>query len=229
MRPGWVRATPAAASSPLGGPGRRRIIHSVGLFHQFRYGIALFLVVFGPASVVFWVVVHPLAGFWRRIGYWWGYVAGFALSIASALACYTTRGWIAATDLGPYMFTTGPGIALLIVAGVFRRNLQQQLRSSILFGLPELAPDRYPGRLLTDGVYGHVRHPRYTQIVVAMLGWALLSNHLAAYLALVSVVVALVLVIPLEERELARRFGEEYEAYRRRVPALLPRWGSLQR
>ena len=213
----------------MGGLSQRRIIDGVGPFHQFRYGIALFLVVFGPASVIFWVVVHPLAGFWRRIGYQWGYVAGFALSTAAALACYRTRGWIAATDLGPYMFTTGPGIALLVAAVVLRRNLRRQLRGSILFGLPELAPDRYPGRLLTTGIYAHVRHPRYAQIVVAVLGWALLSNHLAAYLALVSVIAALALIIPLEERELAHRFGEEYEAYRRSVPALVPRWGSSRR
>ena len=196
------------------------------MFDQLRYGIALFLVVFAPASVLFWVVVHPFAHFWRRVGYRWGYAAGFALSIVTALGCYRTRGWIAATDLGPYMFTTGPGIALLVAAVVLRRNLRRQLRGSILFGLPELAPDRYPGRLLTTGIYAHVRHPRYAQIVVAVLGWALLSNHLAAYAALVVVIVSLCLIIPLEERELVERFGESYEAYRRSVPALSPRWRS---
>ena len=153
----------------------------MGLFDRLRYGIAVFLVVFGPASVLFWVVVHPLAGFWRRVGYWWGYAAGLALSTATAVACYRTRGWIAGTDLGPYMFTTGPGLALLIVAGMFRRHLQRQLRNSILLGLPELAPDRYPGRLLTEGIYAHMRHPRYAQIVVALLGWALLSDYVAGY------------------------------------------------
>ena len=196
------------------------------MFDQLRYGIALFLVVFAPASMLFWVVVHPFARFWRSVGYRWGYAAGFALSIVTAVTCYRTRGWIAGTDLGPYMFTTGPGLALLVLAGVFRRHLQRQLHNRILFGLPELAPSQYPGRLLTDGVYAHVRHPRYAQIIVAVLGWALLSNHLAAYAALTVVIVSLGLVIPLEERELVGRFGEEYEAYRRRVPALIPRWPS---
>ena len=201
----------------------------MGIFDQVRYGIALALVVFAPASVIFWFVVHPFAGFWRRVGYRWGYVAGLTLSVATAVACYRTRGWIAGTDLGPSMFTTGPGLALLVAAGAFRRRLQRQLRSSILFGLPELAPDQYPGRLLTEGVYAHVRHPRYAQIVVAVLGWALLSNHLASYLAVLVVSAVLALVIPLEERELAARFGAEYEAYRRRVPALVPRWGAWRR
>jgi len=198
-------------------------------FDQLRYGVALFLVVFAPASVIFWVLVHPLASFWRRVGYWWGYAAGLALSIATAVACYRTRGWIAATDLGPYMFTTGPGLALLVVAGALRKRLQRQLRGSIMFGLPELSPDRYPGRLLSDGIYAHVRHPRYAQIVIAVAGWALLSNHLAAYAAVVVVIAALAVIIPIEERELVARFGAEYEAYRRRVPALIPRWGAERR
>jgi protein-S-isoprenylcysteine O-methyltransferase Ste14 len=111
-----------------------------------------------------------------------------------------------------------------VIAGLFRRHLQQQLHNSILFGLPELAPDRYPGKLLTDGIYARMRHPRYAQIVVALFGWALLSNYIASYVVVLVVIAAIALVIPLEERELAHRFGEEYEAYRRRVPALIPRW-----
>ncbi len=196
----------------------------MGLFDQLRYGIALFLVVFGPASVIFWVMVHPLAGFWRRVGYWWGYAAGLAVSTVTALACYRASGWIAGTDLGPHMFTTGPGIVVLVIAGVFRRHLQRQLHNSILFGLPELAPERYPGRLLTEGIYAHMRHPRYAQIVVALLGWALLSNYVTSYVVVLIVIAAIALVIPLEERELAERFGAEYETYRRRVPALIPHW-----
>ena len=199
------------------------------MFTQLRYGIALFLVVFAPASVMFWVLVHPLAGFWRRVGYRWGYAAGFALSIAMALAAYLTRGWIAATDLGPYMFTTGPGLLLLVVAGSLRRHLQKQLRGDIMFGLPELAPARYPGRMLTDGIYARLRHPRYAQLAIALLGWALLANHVAGYLALLSVLVALAVIIPLEERELVERFGESYDAYRRSVPALIPRWRTSRR
>jgi protein-S-isoprenylcysteine O-methyltransferase Ste14 len=198
----------------------------VGILHQLRYGIAVFLVVFAPASIIFWVVVHPFARFWRRVGYWWGYAAGFALSVTIAVACYRTRGWIARTDLGSYMFTTGPGLLLLLVAGTFRRHLQKQLHNRVLFGLPELAPRQYPGQLLTEGVYAHVRHPRYAQIVVAVLGWALLSNHLAAYAALLVVAATLALIIPLEERELVERFGDQYETYRRRVPALIPGWRS---
>ena len=42
---------------------------------------------------------------------------------------------------------------------------------------------------------------------------ALLAGGLSAYVAL---------GIVLEERDLARRFGPDYETYRRRVPSLVP-------
>jgi protein-S-isoprenylcysteine O-methyltransferase Ste14 len=197
----------------------------VGVYDRFRYGVALLLVGFAPASVLFWLVVHPLARFWRRVGYRWGYVAGFALSVATVAASLRFRGAIARTDLGASAVTGVLGAVLLGIAVAMRRHWQRQLSAGTMFGLPELAPRQYPGRLLTEGIYARVRHPRYLQVVVAIAGWALLANYLAGYLVVLVVVAELAAIIPLEERELADRFGAEYEAYRRRVPALLPRWG----
>lgn len=197
----------------------------MGVFDQFRYGVAFLLVAFAPASVLFWLVVHPLARFWRRVGYWWGYAAGFALSIVCATVGFRLRAFVAETDLGASAVSSVLGVLLLGVAVAMRGAWQRQLTAGTMFGLPELAPARYPGRLLTEGIYARVRHPRYLQIVVAIAGWALLSNHLAAYLVVLIVMVEMAAIIPLEERELADRFGAEYEAYRRRVPALVPRLG----
>jgi protein-S-isoprenylcysteine O-methyltransferase Ste14 len=176
---------------------------------------------------MFWVVVHPFARVWRRAGSWWGHVAGASLSMAIAVVCFRTRGWIAGTDLGAHVVPAVAGSLALVASAIARRRLQRQLRTSTLLGVPELAQHKYPGLLLTDGVYAHVRHPRYLQMMLAVLGWALLSNYVAAYLAVLATLAVLAVVIPLEERELAERFGAEYEAYRRRVPALVPRsWWS---
>jgi len=73
-----------------------------------------------------------------------------------------------------------------------------------------------------------VRHPRYLEILVGFLGWALFCNYLAAYLVWAFLVVALLILIPMEERELVQRFGPAYEEYRRRVPALIPRLRRLR-
>jgi protein-S-isoprenylcysteine O-methyltransferase Ste14 len=90
-----------------------------------------------------------------------------------------------------------------------------------LFGVRQVwerAPT--PEELLIQGPYRYVRHPLMACLLVVL--WAqpvmtptllLLSGGLSGYL-----VVGLIL----EERDLLRRFGPAYAAYRRSVPALVP-------
>jgi protein-S-isoprenylcysteine O-methyltransferase Ste14 len=93
----------------------------------------------------------------------------------------------------------------------------------VVAGIPELSPDRHAVALITDGLHGRIRHPRYVQVVLAMLGYALIANHLAPYLVVGAWVLAILAIVPLEERELVARFGSQYEDYRRRVPRFIPR------
>jgi len=188
-----------------------------------RYYIALVLLVAGPGAVLFWFPIHPFAALWRRVGPRWAYLVGFSTFAAAAVT-----GWVLRAPLLSIEFGTGPvviaaGVILIIASGVMRRIWHRQLSFKTLFGLPELAPDRHPGKILTEGAYAWIRHPRYLEILVGFLGWALLCNYLAAYLVWAFLLVALLILIPIEERELVQRFGPAYEEYRRRVPALLPR------
>ena len=74
------------------------------------------------------------------------------------------------------------------------------------------------GRLLTEGVYSRVRHPRYVAVLIGLISVALFSNYLALYLLLPIGAAGLYVIVRLEERELLERFGDEYETYRDRVP-----------
>jgi protein-S-isoprenylcysteine O-methyltransferase Ste14 len=80
-----------------------------------------------------------------------------------------------------------------------------------------------PGHaLVTDGVYGIVRHPSYLGLLVAALGWAL------TFRSGVGVLIALLLAVPLamriraEERLLRDHFGAAYIRYSHRTWRLLP-------
>lgn len=192
-------------------------------FDKVRYGIALVLTMTGPGAAFFWFPVHPLAGFWRRVGFGWAYLAGFGVYVATAWVAWRYREWFLAVDFGPSRATLVAGVALAIAAAVLRRLWHRQLSIKTLFGLPELAPHRHPPRLLTEGAYAWVRHPRYVEVIVGVLGYALISNYLAAYGAAALVALGILILIPLEEREMAERFGAAYDAYRARVPALVPR------
>jgi protein-S-isoprenylcysteine O-methyltransferase Ste14 len=196
-------------------------------FGRIRYAIALLLLLTGPGAVLFWFPIHPLAGFWRRVGARWGYATGIGVYAVSAAVLTTYRHRLLSVEFGASAVTTVLGVAFLGTQVWLRRRWRQQLATKTLLGLPELAPDRSPGVLLTEGVYARVRHPRYLQIIFGLTGYACLSNYLAAYGATVFVALAIVALIPLEERELAERFGAAYQEYRRRVPALIPRFRKI--
>ena len=102
----------------------------------------------------------------------------------------------------------------------------KHLTTRILVGVPELQADGKGGKLLTEGPYAVMRHPRYAEIVLGTVGFVLLANWSGPYLIIAGAILGLHGVVLLEERELAERFGEEYDAYRGRVPRYIPRLGS---
>lgn len=76
--------------------------------------------------------------------------------------------------------------------------------------------------LVTGGPYALVRHPIYSGLLLAFAGSALAIGEWRALLALALAALALWRKMRLEERWMRQRFGEAYEAYARRVPALVP-------
>ena len=78
--------------------------------------------------------------------------------------------------------------------------------------------------LITNGPYAIVRHPIYTALLVAIIGSAMARGEWRGVLAVLLAWWALWRKLQLEERWMVERFGEQYEAYRRRVPALVPFW-----
>ncbi len=80
-------------------------------------------------------------------------------------------------------------------------------------------------RLVTNGVFAHVRNPIYSVfiflacpgLVLFLWSWPGVALPLLAY-SLYR------LFIPAEEAVLRQRFGQEYDAYLRRVPGLVPAW-----
>src|SRR5215208_410154 len=106
--------------------------------------------------------------------------------------------------------------ALIALVGAFVRFVVE--------GLGTPAPVAAPERLVVGGAYRHVRNPMYVAVLTAIVGQSLLLDRLGLvlYAGVVWAAVA-VFVRFYEEPTLARRFGADYEAYRRAVPAWLPR------
>ena len=176
-----------------------------------------------PPSLLLWVVIHPLARFWRRLGFGWTYAL---LSVPCAVVMGTTwaaRRRLLGADLGTSWPLVVVAAACAVVAAVLARERGRLLTFGILAGRPELSPARYPGRLLTEGVYARIRHPRYVEVVIGTLAYALFANHVGTYVLWLLLLPTLLFVVRLEERELRERFGGAWEEYAQRVPRLIPR------
>ncbi len=91
-------------------------------------------------------------------------------------------------------------------------------------GLAELEPDRHEQSLITSGIRSRVRHPIYLGHLLEVIGWALATGSMALFALLAFALISGALMLHLEDTELETRFGEPYRAYRRTVPAIIPRF-----
>ena len=86
---------------------------------------------------------------------------------------------------------------------------------------PERVRER---RLVTGGIRQHIRHPIYLGHLCMLLAWTVGSGEVVLYGLTILALLTGWLMIRQEEAELERRFGDEYRAYKRAVPAaLMPR------
>jgi hypothetical protein len=77
--------------------------------------------------------------------------------------------------------------------------------------------------LVTHGPYRVVRHPIYTSMLCLFLANALLTSSLPLFaIGAVCFVAGTEIRVRIEEKLLAAHFGDQFTAYRRRVPAYIP-------
>ena len=120
--------------------------------------------------------------------------------------------WAPVRVLGGVLLVAG----LIALVGAFVRFVVEG------FGTP--APVAAPEHLVVGGVYRYVRNPMYVAVLAAIVGQSLLLGRIGLLLYAGAVWVAVAAFVRFyEEPTLTRRFGADYEAYRRAVPAWWPR------
>jgi protein-S-isoprenylcysteine O-methyltransferase Ste14 len=80
------------------------------------------------------------------------------------------------------------------------------------------------GQLVTDGIYGVVRHPQYVGFCLVIVGFLI---QWPTFLTLIMAPILLVMYARLarwEEGKMRTTFGDAYEAYRDRVGGFIPKW-----
>jgi protein-S-isoprenylcysteine O-methyltransferase Ste14 len=78
-------------------------------------------------------------------------------------------------------------------------------------------------RIIDSGPYRIVRHPIYTGIIVAAIAMAIAKGTIYAVAGALLAILSFWVKARLEEKFLREQLGPEtYDAYRRRVPMLIP-------
>ena len=189
-----------------------------------RYFLGVLCLIMLPPGVLFWFVIHPWARWWRRLGPRRTYLIMVPVLIAVGAWLYRVRGPLLGADLGTNWGLIAIAAVLFGAMTWLETQYWKHLSMATLVGVPELSrPEERKSRLLQEGIYRVVRHPRYASAGLGLMASGLIVNHAGMYILILALLPAGYVMVVLEERELVARFGEAYREYQRDVPRLIPR------
>ncbi len=171
---------------------------------------------------------------WRSFGAFSAFiVALFAEMYGFPLTIYLLSGWLTSRFPGVNWLSHDSGHLLEMMFG-WKSNPHfgpfHLLSGVFIFGgfwllsaaWRVLYAAQREGRLAVEGPYARVRHPQYAGFVLIMIGFLLQWPTLVTLAMFPILVFMYVRLAYKEEREVAARFGAEYERYRARTPAFFP-------
>jgi protein-S-isoprenylcysteine O-methyltransferase Ste14 len=187
--------------------------------------LAIAAIMVWPVVPLFWIPVHGCPHFFKNLG-----LLTYALPVITwaplAYAVYHDKEFLLKFKLtfpavvpvsGTVLFLTGAAMNVWTISLLGLRGL---------IGMPEILP-KVGGRLMTGGPFSIVRHPTYLAHAIMLSGVFLMSGVIAvAVLTFLDIILINTVIIPLEERELLGRFGDDYKKYKKEVPGFFPRLPS---
>jgi protein-S-isoprenylcysteine O-methyltransferase Ste14 len=150
-------------------------------------------------------------------------IAFFILApgITAGVIPYWLTGWQVREPLLGWSLLRIVGVALV---GVGAAVLISAFVRFVVEGAGTPAPVAPTERLVVGGLYRYVRNPMYLAVVAIILGQALVFGDPGLLAYAMAVWVAFAAFVKLyEEPTLERRYGAQYEDYRRAVRAWWPR------
>jgi protein-S-isoprenylcysteine O-methyltransferase Ste14 len=178
--------------------------------------VAVTVITFALSAAALFTSGNVSSGEREDRGNRWVLVAFAVLGLLAAyLPAYTDRKdfWTIDGDamrwLGVALFAVGGALRIAPVFVLGRR----------FSGLVAIQPGH---TLVTDGIYGVIRHPSYLGLLVNSLGWALAFRSGVGVLLTALLLPPLLARIHAEEKLLRSQFGDEYDAYRTHTSRLIP-------
>ena len=178
--------------------------------------IALVVVLFALSGVAFFAGGNLSPGVREaRSNRWVLPVFGTIGFLNAYLPAYTDRKELWTIDgdticwLGVVLFTAGGALRIWPVFVLGQR----------FSGLVAIQPGH---TLVTNGVYGIVRHPSYLGLLINSLGWSLAFRSGVGLILTALLIPPLLARISAEENLLYSQFGDNYNAYRSHTWRLIP-------
>jgi len=185
------------------------LMHSLSASHSFKF--KLFRL--SPKLKAWYRVLYNLVSL-AIIGLWW-------ISLPQDSILYQLTGFFFFL-----LITLQIVFAGLFLKSIFAQNGMvflgvKQIQSNIREGkLPNYLDEPQRGKLVTTGLYRYMRHPMYTFAILVLICSPVMTMNL-----LYSIIIfALYFWIGsyFEERNLTKRFGEDYREYQKDVPRFIP-------
>ena len=127
------------------------------------------------------------------------------------------------THINGHLWVALAGGSTLVWVLVMLVSTAAMLGGLIIMGITWKQIHRANGELVTSGLYGRVRHPQYFALFLLTVGMLIQWPTIITAVMWPILMFMYYRLARKEEKEMERRFGDRYVAYRRQVPIFLPR------
>lgn len=176
-----------------------------------------------PIVTIALVLLPLLPNLWRKIGIL-TYLVLFTFWLPVAYLILLSQDLLLQITVDFHIIIVFLGFILIIIGLIIHTWTAKLLGTKALVGYNVVRPDNEKGSLITSSLFSIVRHPTYLAHTSLWLGFFFLTGFLSLMiLTLLDFLITYLMIIPLEEKELVQRFGQEYIDYKKRVPKFFPR------
>ncbi len=190
--------------------------------------LALATIIAWPVIPLFWIPVHLFSNFFRKIKLL-TYVIPLLTWLPLAYILYKKRALLLHAKIDFPLILNVFGLILSVLGTSLHIWTMKLLSPRGLIGVHEIY-SKAKGRVVKEGAFSVVRHPTYLAHTIIFSGVFLMTGVIAVcVVTLLDFLLINFFIIPLEEKELESRFGEEYYYYKNDVPRFFPRLIQIRR